>query len=127
MNNQTTLTDHAKDYLTYQVNRAYFSTARIDKVSDVMRFQISITKYLDFINVSKRPEDFYDENEHNFKLTPEIKEYWLDCFKPLLESPLVVQTFNKHGSTSINDKMQYIYFLRTIVTYVWLVMLKRSH
>ena len=53
MNNQTTLAGQAKDYITYQVNKAYFSTARIDKVSDVMRFQISIAKHLDFINVSK--------------------------------------------------------------------------
>lgn len=126
MNNQTTLTDQAKDYLTYQVNKAYFSTARIDKVSDVMRFQISITKYFDFINVSKRPEDFYDENEQTFKLTPEIKEYWLACFKSLFESPLVVENFNKRGKASINDKKQYIYFLRGMVDYLWLEMIERS-
>lgn len=36
MNNQTALTDQARGYLAYQVNKAYFSTARIDKVSDVM-------------------------------------------------------------------------------------------
>jgi hypothetical protein len=109
------VTEETKKYLIDVFSTYYFEPTRKDKVSTVLRFQISVDRYLDYKNIDKRPVDLDND---------ELKKYWFENFGFLLDIPNVVKSINKRiqEEKSVKDK-ENIYLLRSLITFIWLTIL----
>lgn len=109
------ITEKVKKYLTDIFTTYYFEPTRKDKVSTVLRLQISVDRYSDYKNIEKRPADM-DKDE--------LPKYWFKNFGFLLDIPNAVNSINKkiQEEKSVKDK-ENIYLLRSLITFIWLTIL----